>query len=84
MLVKRVDKRLEAEAKEAEKLNSGLAMTKLTGILGQGLLEKIKTEQAELYTQLMAHIETKKQISYGFCRDVLADYNVNLDHEKRI
>lgn len=41
LLVSRVEKRFQDEAKEMEKFNSGLAMTKLTSILGEKLLVKI-------------------------------------------
>lgn len=53
LLVGRVEKRFEAEAKENMKLNTGHAMTKLTMILGESLLAKIKSEYAELYEHLM-------------------------------
>jgi len=40
--------------------NSGYPMTKLKSILGDNLLEKIRTEIPELYEALMEHIKNKK------------------------
>jgi len=56
-------------------------MTKLRTILGDKLLERIKKDIPELYEALMEHIKSKKQLSYVFCRDLLADYSINLEEE---
>ena len=48
------------------------------------MLDKIKQEFPELYEQLMEHIKLKKQLSYAFCRDLLNEYNLNLDEEKKL
>ena len=49
LLVDRVDGRLEREAQEKAKLNSGTPMVKLTEILGHELLQRIRDEFPELY-----------------------------------
>ena len=59
-------------------------MFKLTLILGEGLLAKIKNEQSELFQKLMDHVELRKQITQEFCREILAQYGLNLDEEKRL
>ena len=59
-------------------------MTKLNAILGQELLHKIREDYQELYDRLMEHIEMKKHITYAFAREILAQYNLNLDEEKRL
>ena len=59
LLVDRIDGRLELEAQEKAKLNSGTPMVKLTEILGADLLQRIKSELPELYEQLMEHIANK-------------------------
>lgn len=56
LLVDRIDGRLEKEARENAKLNSGTPMVKLTEVLGAELLERIKNELPELYELLMEHI----------------------------
>ena len=60
LLVDRIDGRLELEAQENAKLNSGTPMVKLTEILGADLLTRIKNELPELYEQLMEHISNKQ------------------------
>ena len=84
MLVDRVDKRLEREQKKYDAFISGLPMAKLKAILGEDLLDRIRNELPELYNHLMEYIETKKNINYAFARDLLAQYKLNLDEERRI
>ena len=83
LLVDRVDGRLEREAQEKAKLNSGTPMVKLAEILGPELLQRIKDELPELYEQLMEHIANKQQITYAFCRMLLQNFNINLDLERK-
>ena len=59
-------------------------MVKLEGILGQALLRKIQEEFPELYEKLLDHIRIKKNITLAFCRDLLAQYEINLDEERRL
>ena len=59
-------------------------MVKLEGILGQALLRKIQEEFPELYEKLLEHIRIKKNITLAFCRDLLAQYEINLDEERRL
>ena len=83
LLVDRIDGRLELEAQDKAKLNSGTPMVKLTEILGADLLARIKNELPELYEQLMEHISNKQTITYAFCRMLLNNYNINLDYERK-
>ena len=83
LLVDRMEERFRREAKENEARTSGHPMTKLTEILGKELLAKLKNEYPELYEKLMDHIERSKKITYSFCRDLLAQYNINLDEERK-
>jgi hypothetical protein len=81
LLVNRLEKRFEKEAKFDDGFNSGHPMTKLRTILGDNLLVRIKKEIPELHEALTEHIKYKKQLSYAFCRDLLADYSINLEEE---
>ena len=59
-------------------------MSKLIEILGQELLDRIKEEIPELYEALMDYIKNKKGlVTFAFCRDLLAKYNLNLEEEQR-
>ena len=59
-------------------------MAKLEGILGLALLRKIEAEYPELYEQLLEHIRMKKNITLAWCRDLLAQFEINLDEERRL
>ena len=58
-------------------------MVKLIGILGQELFDRIRDEYPELYQLLMDHLQLKKNITYGFAREVLLGYGIILDEERR-
>ena len=60
ILVNRLEKRFNKEAKIKKNFNSGHPMSKLRSIIGENLLEKIKNEIPELYEALMEHIKNKK------------------------
>ena len=83
LLVSRIDNRFDLMAKNEAKKNTGDPLTKLRNVLGQSLLDRIRDEFPELYEHLMEHIKNKKQLSYAFCRDLLADYNINLEEERK-
>mmetsp|Transcript_36250 Transcript_36250/g.44204 ORF Transcript_36250/g.44204 Transcript_36250/m.44204 type:complete len:85 (-) Transcript_36250:1541-1795(-) len=59
-------------------------MTKLTGILGEALLSRIQEDFPELYEKLMEHLRIKKNITFAFCKDLLIQYDLNLDEERRL
>jgi len=59
-------------------------MSKLIEILGEDLLEKIKNEVPELYEQLIDFIRLRKQLTYAWCKTLLANYNINLEEEKKL
>jgi len=84
LLVAHVDKRFKKEAELQAKLTSALPLSKLTKVLGSDLLAKIRDELPELHQHLMEHIKLKKKLSYAFCKELLAQYNLNLDEEKKL
>ena len=84
ILVDRVDKRLEHEQKKYDTFVSGQPMTKLIGILGQDLVNRIREDYSDLFDSIMGHLELKKNITYAFCKQLLSHYNLNLDEEKKI
>lgn len=83
MMVDRVNKRLEREQKKYDTFISGQPMQKLLGILGQELLNRIREDYPELFELIMNHIQLKRNISFNFVREVLAQYNINLEEERR-
>ena len=84
LLVDRINSKFDEEAKRYAEKNSNDAMAKLIEILGQELLDKIKNEIPELYDALMDYIKNKKGlVTYAFLKDLLAQYNLNLEEEQR-
>ena len=60
-------------------------MSRLIEIIGKELLQRIKTDIPELYSALMDYIRDRKGlITFAFCRDLLAKYNINLEEERRL
>ena len=84
LLVNRMDVRFAKEEKERQDLKSGHPMAKLEKILGKELLLKIKGEFPELHEQLLDHIKLTKKLTYQFCKELLSEYNINLDEERRL
>ena len=84
MLVDRINSKFDKEIKLYAEKDSGSPMARLIEILGKELLEKIKNDIPELYDSLMEYIKGKKgQVTFAFCRDLLAKYNLNLEEERR-
>ena len=80
----RIDNRFEEQDRLYAEKNSGSPMQKLIEILGQELLDRIKEEIPELYEALMDYIKNKRGlVTYAWCRDLLAKYNLNLEEERR-
>lgn len=85
LLVDRIDNRFEKEAKANALKDSGSPMSRLIEIIGKELLQRIKTDIPELYSALMDYIRDRKGlITFAFCRDLLAKYNINLEEERRL
>ena len=79
-----MDVRFAKEEKERQDLKSGHPMAKLEKILGKELLLKIKGEFPELHEQLLDHIKLTKKLTYQFCKELLSEYSINLDEERRL